>query len=153
MSSGGTRECPGCGADLTGTHGKRKWCSERCRKDASYSGVCRVCGGKVAYNGTATPGDLCSTCAPGEHKRWTAEAVIAAIQSWAATYGEPPTARDWNCSSEVSDADRVRQRFEDGDWPWFNTVQYVFGSWNAGIEAAGFTPREQSHRGKARHRK
>src|SRR4051794_39849680 len=27
---------------------------------------------------------------------WTQERVVAAIGAWVATYGEPPTARDWN---------------------------------------------------------
>lgn len=38
------RSCLGCGADLTGMHGKRKWCSERCRRRTSYGGTCKVCG-------------------------------------------------------------------------------------------------------------
>jgi len=33
---------------------------------------------------------------------------------------------------------RKIERFQTGDWPSFKTVEYHFGSWGAGIAAAGF---------------
>lgn len=57
------RECPGCGADLTGTHGKRKWCSERCRKQTVYSGTCQHCGTPTnGYGGFGSASDTCKRC-------------------------------------------------------------------------------------------
>lgn len=32
------------------------------------------------------------------------------------------------------------ERFCAGNWPWAWTVSEKFGSWNAGIAVAGFTP-------------
>ena len=61
------RECPGCGEDLTDTHGKTKWCSERCRKETLYSGVCVDCGGKTngRASGFARESSRCRQCALG----------------------------------------------------------------------------------------
>jgi biotin operon repressor len=55
------KECPGCGTDLTGTHGRTKWCSERCRRHTMYSNRCRHCGASV-YDGSAQPPDECGEC-------------------------------------------------------------------------------------------
>ncbi len=51
--------CSGCGVDLPAQ--KKKWCSERCRKQACYSGICEVCGGHT-YSGSTTPPPICSDC-------------------------------------------------------------------------------------------
>lgn len=40
--------CHGCGVPVTQPEGRgrpRKWCSEKCRKDTCYAGVCIDCGG------------------------------------------------------------------------------------------------------------
>jgi len=78
------RECPGCGADLTGTHRKRKWCSERCRK-AQYSTPCKSCGGPT-YGGNGrgpNPPKVCAYCAATRH----AERNETLVEMWEA--GEP----------------------------------------------------------------
>lgn len=56
------RTCPGCGADLTGEHGRRKWCSEACRK-SQYAGACRDCG-QATYGGRgrAAAAEQCDWC-------------------------------------------------------------------------------------------
>jgi len=52
--------------------------------------------------------------------------VIAAVQRWAAEHGgRPPIAADWSGRRDAS-------------YPHENTVARVFGTWAAGIEAAGF---------------
>lgn len=58
---------------------------------------------------------------------WTKEAIICAIQRWAAQYGEPPHSKLW-------------KRAVPG-YPNSATVKYHFGSWNEAIAAAGFKPR------------
>jgi hypothetical protein len=49
------------------------------------------------------------------------------IRAWAELQGTPPKANDWS--------PKLR------GWPSSAIIQRVFGSWNAGITAAGFTPR------------
>jgi DNA-binding NarL/FixJ family response regulator len=63
------RECGGCGADLTGTHGKRKWCSEACRR-AQYGGTCEDCGAPTAGgNGRAKAPKKCAECSVREQTK------------------------------------------------------------------------------------
>jgi hypothetical protein len=63
---------------------------------------------------------------------WTPDSVIESIQRWAEQHGgEPPTANAW------------RQGQGDvADHPSYRTVRDLFGTWNEGIKAAGFTPRD-----------
>jgi transposase len=63
------RECGGCGADLTNTHAKRKWCSDRCRKDTLYAGECIDCGGATdgVKSGKRRPAERCRECAESVH--------------------------------------------------------------------------------------
>ena len=58
---------------------------------------------------------------------WTEWRIIAAFQRWEAKHGEPPRARDWARGVP--------------EYPAKSTVEKVFGSWNAGLVAAGFPPR------------
>jgi hypothetical protein len=57
---------------------------------------------------------------------WTRETIIEAIQAFAVARGKPPTANLWN------------RRDERGSRPSSVDVVREFGSWAAGIEAAGF---------------
>lgn len=61
-SNGHRRIClgRGCGVDLTGMHGHRKWCSERCRRRTLYTNICE-CGAEI-YNGSAHPPSVCGQC-------------------------------------------------------------------------------------------
>jgi DNA-directed RNA polymerase specialized sigma24 family protein len=57
------RSCVGCGADLSGSHGKRKWCSEHCRKSHSYGRECEVCGQRTTgTDGAAKAPKVCRAC-------------------------------------------------------------------------------------------
>jgi hypothetical protein len=51
-----------------------------------------------------------------------------------------PDWNPWQARDRLGDEARAR-RFESGHWPWYTSVVIRFGSWNAGIRAAGFTPR------------
>lgn len=67
------------------------------------------------------------------------------IREWATRYGEPPARSDWNpwqARWALGDEQRAR-RFErdKNHWPYFTDVVRYFGSWNAGIAAAGFAVR------------
>lgn len=64
--------------------------------------------------------------------------IVTAIREWAAMFGEPPTVGDWYRRP----AWRARRVQSTGrTWPSPGTVINWFGSWNAGIHAAGFDAR------------
>ena len=83
----------------------------------------------------------------GRRSGWDRDEVIAAIQEWVATYGEPPRAADWNPSSAKWTAqlwriERYRAGRADGTpWPALNSAKRPFGgSLTAAVLAAGFRP-------------
>lgn len=137
------KRCQGCGEDLPGR--RRLWCSERCRKKTTYGGTCESCGAPTAVNRVGDgPARHCATCAPAANTYWTRERIIEAIQEWARLYGQPPVAYEWNPTQAEAKLPRrareIRKRFDSGEWPYQNTICERFGTWNAAIAAAGFTP-------------
>lgn len=72
------------------------------------------------------PGSLTSPPGGGK-KRWTRDALIAAIQRWDREHGRPPRSTDW-------------LRSGGPNHPAFGAVCLEFGTWNEGITAAGFVP-------------
>jgi hypothetical protein len=65
------------------------------------------------------------------------QALLSEIRMWADAHGgEPPREMDW----KLSYARRHGARFEEG-WPPAWMVTAAFGSWDAGITAAGLQPR------------
>lgn len=123
----------------------------RARKD-SYAQPCEICGAPTSGSEGRREHPRCQPCAAfisgAKRASRTADHLISRIQEWAALYGEPPAIPDWNpwaCRNVIHDPERAR-RYEEanGYWPSFTSVVYAFGSWNAGIEAAGFTPRPET---------
>lgn len=94
---------------------------------------------------------------PGYKKRvhkWTPEMIIRALQYYAKKYGETPTATDFNPSdsrrcarihaaSAVVWLERAQRVENDNCYPYPQTVQKNFGSWDDGIKAAGLEPRKR----------
>lgn len=154
------RVCHGCGSSLPPTtwQGRnRKWCSERCRKLTLYSRQCVDCGTTINTDGRVKDAaERCVQCAAiaagAERKVWTREAIVDAIQRWAALYGEPPRTTNWNPTKANEIGKRhlaaVYRAREAGEWPSHNAVFRAFGSWNAAVEAAGFKSRPANHAGK-----
>jgi hypothetical protein len=80
--------------------------------------------------------------------------VIEAIRAWVLTFGEPPAISDWGGGGHARTPERItryrrlhagfRRNAAAGRIPSAKTVTDKFGSWNAAIEAAGFTPRSSS---------
>ena len=99
------------------------------RRREKYAGKCVDCGART-YSGNFTPPERCRKCAPAHLKIWTREAILAAFRrEWAET-GEVP------CASVWAGAGRP-------EWaPTTTVVAREFGSWNAGVRAAGLTPRK-----------
>lgn len=62
---------------------------------------------------------------------WDRASIIEAIQGWTRRYGRPPTMAQWRQAYDLPHDRR----------PAATTVWRVFGTWNAGIAAAGLTPR------------
>lgn len=147
MSAIKTRICAGvgCGVGLTGAHGNRRFCSERCRRK-QYAGFCKDCG--ASTNGHGGPGQAaayCRSCSSRAYAKWSRDRIAAKIREWAELYGDPPVAEDWNPalaaqrrrlgSSVVAE---TRARYSAGDWPSTQSVKDYFGSWNEAIREAGF---------------
>lgn len=64
------------------------------------------------------------------------------MREWARLYGRQPSSRDWSpAQARRGGRPDVVAIFEAGDWPHSSSVSHLFGSWNAAIVAAGFTPR------------
>lgn len=105
------------------------------RKLNNHGGTCENCGGRTSYGKAGEgPCRFCHECQGKGYAFWTKEKLIEAIQRWARLYGKPPSASEWNSAL------RPHPDYSSGDWPAWNTVAYYFGSWSAGIEAAGFEP-------------
>ena len=119
----------------------------------SYQRPCPKCGGMMSgcnAHGPRAP-KLCTDCAITERREmkvWTHEALIEAIRAFAAKYGRPPGAQDWNPPmARAKGRDDTADRFYvDACWPHAGIVQKEFGSWNAGIKAAGFRALKSGHK-------
>lgn len=74
---------------------------------------------------------VCKCCG---HKTitWSPAAIVEALRKWDAKHGRPPSANQWQQSGV--------------DHPSARTVYEVFGAWNRGMLAAGFTPRRGPRR-------
>jgi hypothetical protein len=56
---------------------------------------------------------------------WTPQEIVCALHAWVAEHGEPPASPDWKCATQSH--------------PMMHTVMRTFGSWRAGLEAAGYS--------------
>lgn len=117
----------------------------RTRK-ARYGGRCEVCGAATdGSNGRAKAPKLCVTHSKrlGRNKVWTREVLISTIRAFSDEFGRPPAITDWNdfLAGQKGLHDRAERFRQRTDWPSFSTVVREFGSWSAGIQAAGFEPR------------
>ena len=61
--------------------------------------------------------------------RWTHDTIVYAITLWYRKHSRTPLTSEWDQAGE--------------NHPSRQTVARVFGSWNAAIAAAGFTPKSQ----------
>jgi Homing endonuclease associated repeat len=66
--------------------------------------------------------------------RWTRDAIIVALQRDARRRGRPPTSLEWE------ETPRRQPRKIGRGRPTAETVKLRFGSWNAGLVAAGLEP-------------
>ena len=125
--------------------------SKQAERRKRYQGTCEMCGNPTdGSNGKAKAPRHCRDCYQSTpewkewHTYWTAGLLLTRIRKWKDLHGAPPVSADWDpYMARHSYGDNTRaERFEDseGYWPCRTTVVRVFGSWNAAIIAAGFTP-------------
>jgi hypothetical protein len=62
-------------------------------------------------------------------RRWSRPRIVASIRAWASLHGRPPLLDEWRKAAP--------------NRPCVSTVKRRFGSWNNGITAAGFVPRDR----------
>jgi hypothetical protein len=112
------------------------------------TGTCVECGATTRYAGKGSAvSERCGACGSARGGRnstkWTRETLIDRIHEWAAKYGSPPAIPDWNPTQArlINDEWRANRFESDQHWPWSTSVVYRFGSWNAGLLAAGYKPR------------
>jgi hypothetical protein len=88
--------------------------------------------------GWVVKGTVCQACAQRRavHRvSWTADEVTRAITDWAQLEAAPPSMADWKQGRNA----RGRWKSEYPRWPSAHAAARLFGSWNAALEAAGFT--------------
>lgn len=96
---------------------------QRARR-VGYRGTCDTCGGPTdGSKGSGKAPARCSAC-----MMWTPEAILEALRDWGDDHGGiPPRCADTRTGGEGH-----------GRLPNDDSVKVVFGSWNAGLLAAGF---------------
>jgi hypothetical protein len=115
-----------------------------------YAQPCVDCGAPTSGAEGLKKEPRCTQCGPAHagklKKVWTRELLLSRIQEWAEIHGEPPAVGDWNPTQARTvyhdEARAARWEQSEGHWPWFTLVVREFGTWNHGLEAAGFTSRQ-----------
>jgi Homing endonuclease associated repeat len=100
---------------------------------ARNAGVCSRCGGPTsASEGLSKRADTCATCTRQQQhddRKWNPESIVTALKAWASDHdGMAPSSAAW------------LPRMPEG-MPPVSVVQREFGSWSAGLRAAGLEPR------------
>jgi AraC-like DNA-binding protein len=105
---------------------------------ARYVGVCRGCGAYTQpRNGKGDAYAYCKGCHPGAiERRWTSEAILAAMRDWSDRYGRLPSSYEWSRTHARRRGGQALERLGRGDWPAASVVTSVFGSWATARDAA-----------------
>lgn len=102
--------------------------------------ACETCSAVRGGRGVYSP--LCSRCATRARAWWTRRRIIDAIQAWTAEHDAPPRQEDWHpCLARARGHHDTADQFDSATYPWASIVRQRFGTWNAAIAAAGYTPR------------
>jgi AraC-like DNA-binding protein len=106
---------------------------------ARYVGVCRGCGAYTQpRNGKGDAYRYCKGCHPGAaRRRWTRDAVLAAMREWEVRYGRLPTSYDWSLTHARRRGGEALERLSAGRWPRASVVSAVLGTWPAARAAVG----------------
>jgi Homing endonuclease associated repeat len=118
--------------------------AQEAARKRSYAQPCMDCGSMTSGSEGRKPEPRCLRCAAlhANKKVWTPDRLIGKMQEWAGRYGEPPSSTDWTVTVQRRRGNqRGLRRLQESEWPHAGTVVKAFGSWNAGIAAAGYRPR------------
>lgn len=138
--------CQGCDKPLPPPRPRgrrRKWCSDKCRRETSYGGRCVDCGARTNGNdGPGTAAEYCSPCSNRNRTKWTRDACIEAIRRFHAEYGRVPRVQDFSISFRGVPGRRPPGSV--GEWPQYLTLYTMFGGFPAAVRAAGLEPFDHS---------
>ena len=122
--------------DPTGEH-------DRVRK-LRYARACVDCGATINTDGRATePATRCVPCSHEDRKRQSREWFLESVREWVELFGSPPSAMDWSPAlARMKGSDWKAERYEQTGRPWPSPTLVIglYGSWNAGLNAAGYPP-------------
>jgi predicted transcriptional regulator len=111
----------------------------RARK-AKADGACRDCGVRTISDGGRAP-ERCMPCHGAHTREQSRRWILNSFKEWTDLFGVPPSATDWSPASARAQgmAHRAERTEQTGRaWPPTSSVINIFGSWNAGRQAAGF---------------
>ncbi|MGH2761404.1 MAG: hypothetical protein ACRDLD_02300 [Thermoleophilaceae bacterium] len=122
----------------------------KARKRKVYA-LCVGCQKRI-YNAGSVPGKRCLACDAAYRCSLSRQWILDGFAEWVELYGQPPCAYDWcpapstlaRLSPET--ARRVRAAHRDRAWPGPSHVANHFGSWSAGLRAAGLEPLKSGQR-------
>lgn len=121
--------------------------SKRRARIDGYRTPCPYCGRPMTgCYGKVQRSKACPVCAPKHQaraKKWTRESLIEIILAFERDVGRPPAMTDFSPGIRPTSLGyfRRQRRKERLGLPAGSTVIRLYGSWNAAIAAAGFTPR------------
>lgn len=126
--------------------------SKRKARLEQYRPTCRRCG--VKLNGSDGPNSEhrpqhCVPCNGLITREQSVRWVIESVREWIDLFGQPPTATDWNPAAArlVGRLDLAERTLgTERPWPSPTLVIERFGSWNAGLRAAGVATVERGRR-------
>jgi hypothetical protein len=109
------------------------------RRRARYAGACAECGGPTsgAHGPRSTPA-RCQSCA--RTPSWSDEAIVDALRTAAARLDRTPTVYDLSPALAQRDGRTSLIQSDRGHWPSTATIARRYGSFRAGLRAAGLEP-------------
>jgi transposase len=108
-----------------------------------YRGSCVDCDGETVGDAPGHAPERCVPCHNKHTKARTRAWVLESFQEWVALFGQAPVVAEWEPSMAryLGRQDYLDRHESTGRlWPASTTVADHFGSWNAGVVAAGLTP-------------
>lgn len=114
---------------------------DRARK-AKFDRPCGACGKMLRLNGNEPDRTgLCRTCIGANKRADSRRWILDSFAEWNERFGAPPSPLDWSPTQARSGyCGWKAERYEATGRPWPSPtlVMNHFGSWNAGLAAAGF---------------
>jgi hypothetical protein len=111
------------------------------KRKARYERPCDMCGKPLKLNGFRPDTTTCARCLGAITRDASKAWILDSFAEWSQRFGAPPSSVDWNpADARVSAWKAKRYKRTGRKWPSPTLVTSHFGSWNAGLRAAGFEP-------------